>query len=356
MAHKTHNDHFKYSWGENQKRKSSEDKFWFQLGPCSREPMDFRSECIRAADLIYHSTEKEIVVQFSGGIDSELICLSFMEAGHPFHARIYRFNNGLNDYDISYAIKFCKKHNIDYSILDFDMISFLESDCYPYRKTKFPNPFWSQNFDKALMDRGFGFPIFGEGHPLIGHDPLNKKGVLKNQTIHFPGEPLLPYTWPNERVVDDDVYLFMYEPIVETFVWMKENSIDGCTQFYTYTPELFYSYILDDFFQDWLTYCQLYNLPNTRLYPSMGRMVTANEYISEKYKTGMDTGRFKINLKLKHFPEMEYRPKYTGMEKMYPLIGDYCHLMSRTHPVDSPGNEVITIDYKSLIKMLRGSK
>lgn len=352
MAHRVHNDHLQYGWNKQNKRTSVSDKFWFEFTPCTREPMDFRSECIRAADLIYQSTDKKIVVQFSGGIDSELICLSLLAAGHPFHARICRFNNNLNEHDISYAINFCKKYNIEHSFFDFDMTNFLKSDCAPYRDIEFPNPFWSQNFDKVLMENGFGFQLFGEGHPLVGHDPLNTKGVLKNKTIHFPGEPLLPSSWNKERKVDDDVYLFMYEPIIETFTWMDEHNIDGCTQFYTYTPELFLAYILDSYFQDWLTYCQLDDLPNNRLYPSMGRMVTAEEYVTEKYKSGMDTGRFKINLKLKHFPEMKYRPKYTGMEYMYPLIGEYCRKMAKLHPADSPGNEVITFSYTNILSIM----
>jgi len=93
MSDKYHNNYIKYGWGNNlyDKRRNAEDIFWFKFGKCTQEPMSWRQECVRAADLIYQSTDKQIVINFSGGIDSEIICMSFLLAEHPFKVHICKF-------------------------------------------------------------------------------------------------------------------------------------------------------------------------------------------------------------------------------------------------------------------------
>ena len=356
MGDQYYNNYLKYGWGDNiyGNRTNKKEKFWFKFGKCTQPPMDFRSECLRAADLIYQSTDKEIVVHFSGGIDSEIICISFLLLRHPFKVHICRFSHDLNKHDIDYAVKFCKKHNIEYSFTELDIKSYFESDCLHYRKVEFPNPYWAKNEQKFLMDNGgSGFQIIGEGDLFLSHDLLNLKKQSYKNCFHFPGSPIRPRCWNTARRLDDDIYLMVYEPYFQVSSHMEENNIDGCCLFYAYTPELIASYLQDDFVIDWLTYCELTDLSTNRLYPYAGKMLTADEYRSNgHFGGGNSIMRFKKNLKFKHFPEMEDRPKYTGLEHLQPEIIKYTDYISEKHLFDTPGNNVVTIPYTQLLKDL----
>jgi len=357
MSDQYYNNYIKYGWGSSLygKRENSEDTFWYKFGSCTQPPMDWRSECVRAADLIYQSTDKEILIYFSGGIDSEIVCRSFIEAGHPFKVRICKFKNDLNKHDIDYAIKFCKEHNVDYSFFDLDIEEYLNTDCYHYRHVKYPNPYWHRNLQKMFLDNGYGFQIIGDGDAKLSHDLLNIKKQCYKNGFHFPGCAIRPSAWNTERRLDDDIYLMIYEVEMEVSSYMEENNIDGCHLFFNYTPELTYSYLLDDLIDDWLTYCKLEVLPKDRLYPYGGEYLSVEDYKKVGHMGGGNCiMRFKKNIKYKYWPELEPRPKYAGLELIQPLISRYVDEISIKQPFDTPGNNVITIPYDKLMKDLKG--
>jgi hypothetical protein len=63
---------------------------------------------------------RPIYILYSGGIDSEVQCLGFMDAGIPFTAITCRFTNFPNDHDTVYADRFCQQFNLpqEYIYLD----------------------------------------------------------------------------------------------------------------------------------------------------------------------------------------------------------------------------------------------
>ena len=78
----TYKNHFKFGYNSDwyNLRQSEEDIWHIKYGRCERDPLDFRSECVNAAKLIRESTNLPIYVCFSGGVDSEIVVRSFMEA------------------------------------------------------------------------------------------------------------------------------------------------------------------------------------------------------------------------------------------------------------------------------------
>lgn len=357
MSDHYHNDYIKWGWdyGLYGKRKTSDEKMWYEFGQCTQKPMNFRLECVRAADLIYKSTDKKLLVHFSGGIDSEIICRSLMICNHPFEVSICRFPNDLNKHDIDYAIKFCKYFGIKYSFIDLDIVEFLKSDCSPYRDVEFPNPFWQCNMHKYMLDRGYGFQIVGDGHVVLIHDPHNYKGQALKAPFHFPGAPIVPDAWNPNRRLDDDVYLVIFEGYIEITSYMADHDIDGVYLFYEYTPELYYSYLMDDMILDWLTYCELDHFPKYRQYPYAGKLLTNEEYKEVAHLSGGNTSmKFKKNIKHKYFPELESRPKYAGLENLQPMIRDYIIDISKRQPFDSAGNNVVTIPFDVVVDQLTG--
>jgi hypothetical protein len=66
----------------------------------------------------------------SGGMDSEVMALSFLAAQVNFEAVIIRFNADLNLHDIQHAIDFCEQHKIKYNFFELDIIHFFENQKY----------------------------------------------------------------------------------------------------------------------------------------------------------------------------------------------------------------------------------
>ena len=72
-------------------------------------------------------SDYEFVLALSGGIDSEVTAESFYTQGIPFRAVSQRLFEGVNDYDIGYAAKYCKERFIDYSIVNLSMDKMLNN-------------------------------------------------------------------------------------------------------------------------------------------------------------------------------------------------------------------------------------
>jgi hypothetical protein len=72
-------------------------------------------------------SDYEFVLALSGGIDSEVTAESFYTQGIPFRAVSQRLFEGINDYDIGYAAKYCKDRFIDYSIVNLSMDKMLNN-------------------------------------------------------------------------------------------------------------------------------------------------------------------------------------------------------------------------------------
>jgi len=75
----------------------------------------------------FHQTHRgEYVITMSGGIDSELVAETFYQLEIPFRVLIQRLFKGANDYDIMYAVKYCKQRSIPYSIIGLSFDKFVK--------------------------------------------------------------------------------------------------------------------------------------------------------------------------------------------------------------------------------------
>ena len=64
----------------------------------------------------------------SGGVDSQAMLYAWKMSGHPFNAISFRYNQDFNWHDIKTLPQFCEQENIDYQIIDFDYLGFLENE------------------------------------------------------------------------------------------------------------------------------------------------------------------------------------------------------------------------------------
>ena len=82
-----------------------------KMGRCNKMPMDFKSEALRAANLIAQESD-DIWISYSGGIDSEFIIRVFLEAGIRFRVATMVMKNETNDYDLQHSRSFCNSMGI----------------------------------------------------------------------------------------------------------------------------------------------------------------------------------------------------------------------------------------------------
>lgn len=244
----SYRDHVKFGWGKG--TYNFDDitlglPYWIKFGRCERQPMSFREECVNAARLIFESTDKTILVFFSGGIDSEVVVRSMMEAGVSFEVLIinfwYKGKSGLNSHDTAYALDFVKRHNIKYRIYDYDVASYI--------MTKYLQD--SHNFRLNVL----GFAVHADISRVFCHDYLCIFGstivalfrgrLMDNLTI---SEGIFTEGMITEHTTGIISPLNVVSNLGETMIY----------GFFQYTPELMLSWILNDDIQHWMKYEQAF--------------------------------------------------------------------------------------------------
>ena len=146
-------------------RTNSQQKWFVKMGVCERQVLDWRSECVRAAQEIRASTDLPIVVCLSGGVDSEVVAESFRMANIQFECAVMRFQNDLNIHDISWAVIYCERHRIPYKIYEIDIQKFLRDEGLQIAiEAQSITPLISAQIKlMTLIQQSGGFPVTGTG-------------------------------------------------------------------------------------------------------------------------------------------------------------------------------------------------
>lgn len=101
----------------------------------------------RALLRIKDNIDNNPYIALSGGVDSQLACLSFLEAQIPFTAVTMVMNDDFNKPDVESAVKFCKRLNIPHKLISINIIKFLVSNLNEYSlKYKCPSPQFCSHF------------------------------------------------------------------------------------------------------------------------------------------------------------------------------------------------------------------
>lgn len=131
----------------------------------------FREECVRAAVQISKDAGTKLpALLLSGGADSEVLVLAFLEAGVPFKLRTFRFKHNLNDHELVNVQLFCKAHGLRTEFHDIDIYEwaysteakklFIESGAVYF--TMIPH----MSLISAVAKEG-DYPVLGNGEVLL---------------------------------------------------------------------------------------------------------------------------------------------------------------------------------------------
>ncbi|MBK8202131.1 MAG: hypothetical protein IPK68_07390 [Bdellovibrionales bacterium] len=114
----THNSHFKFGYNNKPEafRTNPEQNWWVKYGRSRRRPLSFRDECMETARTIRAKVTGDIWILFSGGVDSETVLRSFLEAGISVKIAVARYKDQINLHDISWAVLTCNELGCAFSI------------------------------------------------------------------------------------------------------------------------------------------------------------------------------------------------------------------------------------------------
>jgi len=329
----THNNHFDFGWGTGTLNFNEKDSnsYRFSFGRASYIPSSFRQECVRAARLIGENAKKPIIIHFSGGIDSEIVVRSFLEAEVPFEVSImqllYKGNPHYNSFDTVYAFDLARKHKIKTHVFTQDIEQFV--------KTTFEKEAdaWKTNHLAIAMQTEFvrNFPNY---HNVYGG------GDLKPQRYKSLGKSSVLRGTANEiHKTQNGLYVIEAESAVQVCFRAWECGTSTSNRFFIHTPELMLSWLYDPDIRHWIKY----------------------ESALHSRWTDLNHHGIKAFVCYKHWPEMPMRPKFTGFE----VLGTKDFITSQLSPESMEilarvnakygGNYVGSskkVDVQDLIKML----
>lgn len=259
-----------YDGHANAQRTEKDQTFqtWFQAPELRTE---LRDASIRAAKQIRDSTDKEIVVLYSGGMDSEWILESFVLAGIPVTPLVVVYEDGLNKHDVDWATRYIQRRKIEGAVYDtLNLRDWYKSQGQKDIAwiTQTPELAYTSQFQAIQkLNDGNRFFITGYDEPGMVADD---SGAQRAWRLFY-----------NER----------HYSVVKMF---SQFGVPGVPNWGRYSNELFASYV-----------CQ-----------PQWQMLVANMFNPMIWNAEM----IKVQMFQASFPFMEARPKFTGFETSLDFI------------------------------------
>lgn len=237
----THNNWFKWGYRDG--------TFWTDYTNTGFKTLSF-GEAIKfnAIRTIEDFPNETFEMMFSGGIDSEVLLRTYIDLAQPIRANIFRYEDNVNEYDMSYAEKIVKELKIPYRIIDFNIKKFYKHDAYKvYEIAKTSHARALPNL--KFMDYVDGIPIYA------------------TSDIRWY-RPSTDYSLRQEWYMQD----FEYE-----FAWSHYADAIGrkaLMQWFRYTPEMVFGWMNSNWFR---------NLVSDKYYGKLGIMSTKYMGYGEVY-------------------------------------------------------------------------
>jgi hypothetical protein len=242
-------------------------EFKVKFKPVSRKVKSWKEELLISAQSIANSTDKPLYVLMSGGIDSEQVARLFLELKIDFKVLTMKHKNDKNLHDINYAKYFCKKYNLEQTIIELDTEWFFSTGIESY------------------IERGYRSTNIYHYLQLFLIDELEKLG---GYGIGGAGEQVY-YT------VNDEIHLRINPHYTLGMDYCKNNNYQHNLWFNLSTPEIYAAYLSIDLI-DFLLQDKQY-------------------FISHHYASVE-----KVIIYHSVWPEMQKRNKYSGFEKIQRTI------------------------------------
>lgn len=266
-------------------------------------------EAIRHALELISQTSDNIIVQYSGGLDSEIIIREAHRAGIPVTPYTLRFTDDLNQHEIYYCKLLESELGIEVQYIDIDIVSwwsdpeFHNGYCHYIRTQGMWHPaaplaWWMR--ERISEIQGDCCVINGSGDPPLTRRPQRSDITSWQWGISFD----LDGHWKRLR-------------------YSEQNFPQDVPMFFLYIPELHHSYLTHDLVKHCVS--------------------------PESFKLGPTSTRHQLYSE--YYPEIKPRTKYHGFEniKKLNITTPEVHHKSYTGVMNTRH-----IPYEEYIRMLRG--
>jgi len=284
------------------------DTFFCSYSRCSRNPGTFKEECIAVAlkvDQQAGELGRVPYIFLSGGLDSEVVVRSFLDAGVSFKTISFRFEHDLSSHETYYIDRFVKVHSLDHCYYDispdwllsneaeyfFEQSQCVMSEMLPHMK-----------LISYVWNDLNGFPILGNGDLYVSKD-------ISVDWIFDKSKP--KYEWN----------YIEFEYILAWNRFAIKNKILGCLGFFMHTPEIVLAMVND---------------------PVMSKC------LKNELKFKLSSRSTKSVVYIKHWPDLEPRLKYHGSEK----LGGRCIELNRKYVSKFRSNGKWSVPIKKFIEMI----
>lgn len=287
MFQYSENNHYRWGWEGKDWLKYPDNidtPFRFEIGRINRNIYSFRKECIIAAEKIANNTTKPIKLMLSGGLDSQVAFLSFIEAKVEFIPFIINWTDNfgkiINDHDTSAAYELCLRYNIapkTYTTTWNTALEWIKTSKFPMKSFAIPA---SQYITHKFSDYCI----------VVGATP-------GDVIFYIPS------------LCSDD--LIFAENCSQNGQYAINNNLEAL-MFFMYTPELFLSFIdnksMHYFCKSLKTLsCSMTHYLNSNVWE------TGSHYLSGRFLNDW----WKPLLYNEQWPELIQRVKYHGYEQAY---------------------------------------
>lgn len=257
------------------------------------------SIAVRCANEILNSTQQNINLLLSGGVDSEAMALAFLATGNIRRIKvcIMALEKSLNLHDIKHAIKFCQSHGLDYQIYELNLDEFFTQ--YWARFQRNVGSFGMLSFtSQAWLIEKIG------GYCVRAGDPPGLSFTNAGYTIPSPTLDDLRTT----RELSIDVAVDTEDSFFQRFMKMKK--IEGVSQFFSFSDDLILSFIDLPIFQNAKFYLEKWLAEGAFKPFKYKNLIEINEINYSYYQ-------FKVEMyKQGGFDVRAKENKFTGFEKI----------------------------------------
>lgn len=123
------------------------------------------------------------VLCFSGGVDSQAMLSSWIEAGLEVDVYTLNFKDNLNKQDVDHARMYCKKHGIKLNEIEFDVVNFLSRDNFSTGvKYKSSSPHFNVHYRLFEILQSMGYT----GVCCGGDAPIKYNGLWGGNLLPAP--------------------------------------------------------------------------------------------------------------------------------------------------------------------------
>ncbi len=245
----------------------------FTFSHCTRTPLSWMEELERAAISLAESTTKPIWICSSGGVDSETLCEIFLKLHLPFKVLTIEFADGKNAHDVIHAKRWCERNQVRQELYPLDIFDFVKNELDHYIEQGYVAGGLFRYLmvkELSIVDSLSGFAILAGGEQLYEVDAAKK--VLTAADPYLKVD--ITYTTPLE--------------------WCRRNKVRHEPLFYFSTPEIMLAWLRIPLVDFVLKHPDFFRHP------------------TNKHALKNSVVRY-------HFPQQQWRNKYTGFEQVLKL-------------------------------------